>query len=445
VFGDGRSYLAHTDQKSTLVWYPAPDSYSAANAATASASVLSESYLYTTQAVIASMQHLAPGGILAAQFGEYNYASAPLRTTRYVETVRQALKEMGISDPGRHILVSTAPPAGQLAGLSTILVKATPFTNSEISRFVVGLKALPGSELRWASGYPVAKSPVTIAAGGSTARLNAFNGAYRYSVTPVTDNQPFFWHFATFSNVIDNFTTPLNGDQEIATGERVLLLLLGVTVFLGAIFLLLPFLAVKKTWLSLPRKGTACMYFGAIGLGFIFFEITLIQRLILFLGYPTYSLTVTLSSILIFVGIGALLSNRWKRTKRQAPWVLFAAIAALTIYYLYGLGPTTNALLHLPMAARVVIAFALVAPLGLCLGMFMPLGIGAVASLGSSPREYVAWGWAVNGFATVVGSVLATMLAMTYGFGAVLIMALVLYGVAILTLRALLRATEGVR
>lgn len=444
IFGDGRSYLARTNQKSDLIWYPAPDSYSATNAATASAFVLSESYLYTTQAIIATIQHLAPGGILAAQFGEVDYRKWPLRTTRYVETVRQALKEMGISNPASHILVSTAPPMGDLAGLSTIIVKATPFTTAQVSRFVNGLTAVPGSKLAWAPGYEVPTRPVAIAASGTAAQLNAFNRDYTYSVTPITDNQPFFWHFATFSNVISNFTSPLNGNQEIATGERVLLLLLGVTVLLGIIFLLLPFLAVKKTWLSLPRKGTAGLYFGAIGFGFIFFEITLIQLLTLFLGYPTYALTVTLCSILIFVGIGALLSSRWKKNKRRAPWLLFAAIAALTLYYLFGLVPTTNALLHLPIAVRVPIAFGLMAPLGLCLGMFMPLGLSAVASISSAPREYVAWGWAVNGFATVAGSVLATMLAMTYGFGSVLIAALVLYAVAILSLRGLLLAAEGV-
>jgi spermidine synthase len=444
IFGDGRSYLARTDKKSNLIWYPAPDSYAATNAATASAFVLSESYLYTTQAVITSLQHLNPGGILAAQFGEYDYAAAPLRTTRYVETVRLALKEMGISDPGSHILVSTAPATGDLAGLSTILVKATPFTPAQVGRFVHGIGAVPGAHLAWASGYRVPNGPVAIAAGGTSAQLNAFNHNYRYSVTPISDNKPFFWHFATFSNVIENFTTPLSHNQEVATGERVLILLLGVTVLLGIIFLLLPFLAVKKEWLSLERKGTAALYFGAIGFGFIFFEVTLIQLLTLFLGYPTYALTVTLCSILIFVGIGSLLSSRWKRSVRLAPGILFVAIALLTIFYLYGLVPTTNALLHLPMAARVPIAFGLMAPLGLCLGMFMPLGLGAVARLSSAPREYVAWGWAVNGFATVAGSVLATMLAMTYGFGSVLVVALLLYGVAALSLNGLLRAAKGV-
>jgi len=74
-----------------------------------------------------------------------------------------------------------------------------------------------------------------------------------------------------------------------------------------------------------------------------------------------------------------------------------------------------------------------------CLGFFMPLGLGAVAGLTRFPREYVAWGWAVNGFASVVGAVLSTILAMTFGFRVVLFLALVAYAIAILALRGLLR------
>ena len=89
-----------------------------------------------------------------------------------------------------------------------------------------------------------------------------------------------------------------------------------------------------------------------------------------------------------------------------------------------------------------MLAFLVLAPLGICLGTFMPLGLGAVAELTDFPREYVAWGWAVNGFASVVGAVLTTILAMTFGFRTVLFLALAAYAVALLTLRGLLRTTR---
>lgn len=133
-------------------------------------------------------------------------------------------------------------------------------------------------------------------------------------------------------------------------------------------------------------------------------------------------------------------ARRWStRPSRVLPWLL-GGVTPLTAYYVFGLQPTTNALQQLPLTARLVLAFLMVAPLGICLGMFMPLGLGTIATLSSHPREYVAWGWAVNGFASVVGSVLATMLAMTFGFRVVLVIAYALYLIAIGALRLLSRA-----
>jgi hypothetical protein len=162
---------------------------------------------------------------------------------------------------------------------------------------------------------------------------------------------------------------------------------------------------------------------------------------VLFLGYPTYSLTVTLAAILLSTGVGALLSARYQASAGRAAWVLLGALAVLTLFYEVGLTPMADALLGVPFAARVAVAFAVLAPLGVCLGAFMPLGLGAVAGLTNHPREYVAWGWAVNGFASVIGAVLTTILAMALGFGVVLVLALTVYGIAVLALRGLVRAT----
>jgi hypothetical protein len=206
----------------------------------------------------------------------------------------------------------------------------------------------------------------------------------------------------------------------------VLLLLLLLSIVISALFLLLPFLLVRREWSALPRKSLSAVFFAGLGFGFIFFEITLMQLLNLFLGYPTYSVTVVLMSLLVFTGVGAVLSQRVKDRSRAIP-VLFLCVVGLGLFYLFGLTPVTNALLSAAFAARVVLAFVLVAPLGLLLGMFMPIGLGAIAGMSEFPRQYVAWGWAVNGFASVVGSALATILAMSFGFHVVLFLALVAY------------------
>jgi len=450
VKGDGRSYLARSDDTYDLIWYPAPDSYSAANNATAGAFVLSESYLYTSETIKDSLEHLGDDGILATQYGEFDYEKKPNRTARYVATARHALEELGVKDPSRHILVATTPI--ELGGtLSTILVKRTPFTDEQVERFIEGIDTVPESRLRYA---PDQEERLEADRRGSTAvaevaslpadELDRWFEEYPYDVRPITDNGPFFWHFNQFDDVIANFGDPIDReDFEDSVGERVLLLLLAVAVVLAAVFLLLPFVAIRQTWVRLPHKLRSVIYFASLGFGFIFFEVTLIQRLVLFLGYPTYSLTVTLMSILIFTGVGALLSGRWSNDPRRVlPW-LFAAILALTIFYEFALLPITDELLGLPLAARVPFAFVVLAPLGLCLGMFMPLGLGAVAATTEHKTEYVAWGWAVNGFASVVGSVLSTILAMSFGFRVVMFVALGIYVIALLTLRGLLPRAQA--
>jgi hypothetical protein len=428
--GDGRSFIARSNKHYQLIWYPAPDSY-AANGALSSAYVLSESYLYTSNALEANLQHLSSSGIFTAQFGEVD-DTYDLRTTRFVSTARQALAELGVTDPKDHILVAVSQVKflGSIP-LSTIVVKRSPFTASEVRAFEDATKAVPNTSIMYAPGQHVHSNPVNTVVTTPTARLGAFYASYPYNVTPTTDNDPYFWHFARFGSVAANFTHSLSGiDRENAVGERVLLLLLALSVVVAALFLLAPFLVIRKVWIHLPSKATSALFFAAVGFGFIFFEVTLIQMLNLFLGYPTYSLTVTLMSLLVFTGLGALLSQR-VRNRRAAIPRLVLAIALLCLFYLTALSPITNAFLDWPFIGRVLLTFVLLAPLGLCLGMFMPIGLGEIAQLSEFPREYVAWGWAVNGFASVVGSVLGTLLAMSFGFDAVLIFGLLAYVVAL--------------
>jgi hypothetical protein len=438
VNGDGRSFLARSGDEYELIWYPAPDSYSATNAATAGAFVLSESYLYTRETIEESLDHLADDGIVATQFGEIDYEDKPNRTTRYIATVRAALEEFGVEDPSRHVLVATSSSGGD-STLSTVLVKKTPFTEDEIASFGAKGADIEGDTLRYAPGQPQENS-VTAVLTLPEDEQQAFLDDYAFDVDAISDDGPFFWHFARFTDVITNYADPIvRADPEDSIGERVLLLLLVMAAALAALFLLLPFVTMRKVWRALPRKPTSAVYFTALGFGFMFFEITLIQRLILFLGYPTYSLTVTLASLLVFTGVGALLSARFKGHVEQVTKVLAAAVVLLGLAYLFLLPMLTDALLSTGLGVRVAVAFVVLAPLGIFLGMFMPLGLGAVSTLTGHGEEYVAWGWAVNGFASVIGSVLTTIIAMVLGFNVVLALAVGTYLAALVALRRLQR------
>ncbi len=429
---EGRSFVERDARPRDLVWFVAPDSYSALGAASSGAFVLSESYLYTIEMVEAALDRLAPGGIVCVQFGEVAFDRKPNRTTRYLATAREAFRRRGTLDFSRHVLLSAVPG---LFTTATILLKREPFTPDEAQRFVARNGAIPGARV-WHAGDGARagpRHPVNEVISLPPDELERWLADYPYAVGPVSDDSPFFWHFTRFRDALARpwGERSVVWDPEDATGERMLLCLLGVATALGAVFLLLPLAAAREVWREIPCKTNAAVYFAALGLGFMFFEVSLIQRLVLFLGSPTYSLSVTLFSLLVASGLGSWLGGRSTARRGRALARLLAGLAALAIFYATALAPAFAAFAWAPLALRAALAVIALAPLGLCLGAFMPLGLRTLASLSAHPREYVAWGWAVNGFFSVVSSVLATILSMTLGFRAVLALAVAIYAVGV--------------
>jgi len=435
VNGDGRSYIARDDRRYDLIYFVAPDSYTAMNAATSGAFVLTESYLYTVEMIMDTLERLTDDGIICMQFGEFSYDDKPNRTARYVATAREALHRMGIDSHDRHMLVATTPDFMSFS-YSSILLKRTEFTDAEIERFLEETSSVEGAVARHAWNRELDDGPVNKIIELGDEPLASWLSSHRYDVRAITDDSPFFWHFVRFSTVLAEFTRPLDQiDLEDSLGERILLLLLALSAVFAAVFLLVPFVAIRQTWSQLPSRAASAIYFSALGLGFMFFEVCLIQKLTLFLGYPTYSLTVTLMSLLIFTGIGSLSTGLYEERRDAALPVLLAMIVLLTGFYQFGLDPLVRALMPLPLWARILFAFGCLAPLGLCLGAFMPLGLLTVSRLSVHRDEYVAWAWAVNGFFSVIGSVLTTILSMTLGFRVVLMLGVAAYLLAVVTLR----------
>jgi hypothetical protein len=278
--GDGRSYLARSDGDFDLVWFVAPDSYAANNAASAGAFVLSESYLYTTDMILETLEHLSDDGISVAQFGEVDFEFQPNRTARYVVTAREALEEFGVEDPSNHIMVAVSEDPFT-SGLSTIVVSPSPFSADQVDRFVEAVESTTDAHVVYAPGVVASDSPVAALAGATDqAAVDALVADYPADVTAISDDGPFFWHFSPFTDVARDIGRATTVDvREYAIGERVLLLLLATAALFAVLFLLLPFLVIRKQWRRLPAKGTSAVYFAALGLGFMLYEITMIQLL----------------------------------------------------------------------------------------------------------------------------------------------------------------------
>jgi spermidine synthase len=437
VVGDGRTFLAGSDNHYDLVWFVAPDSYSASNAASSGAFVLSESYLYTREMLRDALDHLTPNGMVVMQFGERNYDRTPNRTARLASTARSAYAAEGIDSFPDDIAVITSNQAADLS-LSTTLMKRTAFSADELDRIAGKQDDIPGTAVRYLPGRPAddPSAPVNTVITDGPGSLRG----YPHDVGAITDDRPFFWHFTPYASVAGDLLNPVSDiDVEVGIGERVMLLLLAIAIVLAALFLLAPFVWVRDTWRVLPDKAITAPIFGILGLAFIAFEITMIQRFSLFLGYPTYSLTVTLMALLLFTGIGAFVSPRWHANTRRLLRVLGTTIVILGVFYALATPSLMDALQAWPTIIKAFVVVCLCAPLGFCLGMFMPLAITLVAARTEHRTEYVAWGWAINGFFSVIGSILTTIVSMAYGFRAVLFSAVGLYLVAVVLLGVLSR------
>jgi spermidine synthase len=355
INGEGRSFVKRETKKYDLIWLVAPDSYAAMNAATSGAFVLSESYLYTQEMILDSLARLNPGGVVCLQTGDIAFDAKPNRATRYLVTVRAALERAGIENFADHLMVASVP---EMFTMVTILVSKDPVTAEQAEKFranaaIVNPVGKPSTVWHPTAGGtpPLPAHPVARVIASDDEQLESWLQTYKYNLNPVSDNSPFFWHFARFRDV---FRTPLDEhdyipDPEDSKGERVLLVMLGVTSVFSAVFLLLPLVALRNVWREVPYKINAGVYFAALGLGFMFFEICLIQKLTLFLAYPSYSLTVTLFALLISSGTGSLLSERYAQRRGAASGVLLVAISVMAWFYQYVVPVMVDQFIGLPL------------------------------------------------------------------------------------------------
>jgi hypothetical protein len=191
----------------------------------------------------------------------------------------------------------------------------------------------------------------------------------------------------------------------------------GISTVLIVLFIVLPLAGLSPEPIGrLDRALLPVAYFACLGVGFMLIEIGLMQRFVLFLGYPVYSLTVILFTLLLGGGIGSAVSRRIGGTPSATIAVVMPAIALAALAYAAALPRVFDAWIVLPRFARIALSAALLLPLGVLLGMPLPAG---VRILRSSRPGLLAWAWGINGAASVVGASAAIFIAMNWGFARV--------------------------
>jgi hypothetical protein len=399
VIGDGRSTLAARDTRYDQVHIGFTDTFSASSA---QAFALTENNLYTVEAFDEYLDHLRPRGVLSVSRPIRHLGAEGLRAT--VLTL-EALRRRGIENPLDHMLVVRGRYRAffKVLPFVTVLARLEPYTPGEVAR-VRRLAGARGRGVAMAPGGPYYREWGALARASS---LREFCEGYQLDVCPPTDDRPFFFQMTRLGDIGETRSAR-------ALGLPDPLLVLGITfailLALASVTLALPLAFVARR--ERPSAGSLG-FFALIGLGFLLLEVVLIQRFVLFLGFPTYALSVVLFTLLIFTGVGSLLSARAEREPRRALVAALASACLLVAAGAFLLGPLLRALIELPFGARLVLAVVMLAPLGVLLGMAMPIGLRRLAGLYPAG---VAWAWGVNGITSVLGSVLAILIAIGFGF-----------------------------
>jgi len=423
-----RSFIQQTSESFDILYYPLTDAY---RPITSGAYSLSEDYALTVETFEQALKRMSPTGIIAITRW---IQVPPSESLRMAGTLMEALTQAGYTDLHKILVL--------YRGIQTMtfLVKPSGWTPAELAKVRAftedrkfDLVWVPDIQPAEVNRYNLLPQPMyyqSILAMLSTANRSLYYDTYPFNITPPTDDYPFFFHFFRWEQTRDVLATigyvwqPFGG-----SGYLVTFALLGLTTVLSGLLILLPLIklgAHRTVKIRSGKRVVVLAYFTLLGLAFMFVEIPLIQQTILVLNHPTYAFTAVVVTILLFSSLGSALARRWEHSEWWMMGLLVCFTALLPIAY--------PRLVHLVLGWqpcwRVLTVVLSLAPTAILMGLPFPLGLKAIESFES---PLIPWAWAVNGSVSVVASVLAAILVLSYGFTFVLLLGGGMYaGAAIL-------------
>lgn len=429
--GDGRDYLNTHRQTYDLIQLTLLDSF---NAAAAGLYALNENYLYTVEALRLYLAHLQPDGYLSIT----RWVKMPPRDSlKLFNTALTVLREQG--DARQQLLMIRGWQT------ATLLIKNGVFGREEIAAAEAfgeqrnfDLVYTPAIDSAQVNRFNLLQRPLffeaTQALLGSD--KEGFVSRYKFNLRPASDDRPYFQHFFRWSSLPEMLgLLGKGGAGLIESGYLVIFATLCIALVSSVVLILGPLLLLPRQFVADAPGGIGrCHVFGyffALGLAFLFVEIAFMQKFILLLHHPVFAASAILTAFLVFAGCGSAYSSVFSKRHGRYTAVTIAVgmIVSLSLLYLLILPLIFSWCGGMSMTTRFVLAIMLIAPLAFFMGMPMPL---ALDSLAHHRGKLIPWAWGINGCASVVSSVLATLLAMQLGFNAVILAAMVLYAMVVL-------------
>jgi hypothetical protein len=421
---DGRSFIRNSREQFDVIQMTLVDTWAST---AAGAFALSENSLYTTNAFREYFQHLRPDGMIAITRWEFR---RPREALRVVSVAIDALHQLGVTDPAAHFMVVSEGELDEDGIPVVVLAKKSAFTDDEEQAVNKHLDRYDALEPLYLPSDP-GKNPFSALIASNDPM--SFARDYPYNVSPVTDDAPFFFFTLKTRQILKEQGLQQGIDWKVNLGVVVLGMVLLISLATVLAFLIVPMLFTGR---PSPRRWISLLYFIVVGLGYILVEIAFIQRFVLFLGHPTYALTVVIFLLLLSSGTGSLISRRWL-PRPELVWVpLLLLVAAICVYVLI-LPMLLISLVGLPFVLKLGVSALVLIPLGVAMGIPFPTGLRSLASapvpeFPLDSNNAVEWAWAMNAASSVLGSVLAMVIAIHWGLNVTLACGAAAYLAAVL-------------
>jgi len=420
VEDEARSYVARTEREYDIIQISLIDTWAATSAG---AYALTENSLYTTEAWDLFLDRLKPGGVLSVSRWYELLGRDPLETYRTASLAAEALTERGVENPRDHILIYHGPPQFAALNAATVLVSPDPFSRADIDTLAAEVDRLEFTPVLTPNTAIDPQFAAITARGGPDDAVERFDE----DISAPSDDRPFFFQMAD----LDTFLSGRGFDDDFVFRPVLVLAILGITVVaLAAACIALPLVVDKRRRRSAPRgMAPFYTYFAGIGFGFLLIEVSQLHRLSIFLGHPTYALSVVLFSVLLFSGIGSMLTERFVQANRPASLVapLFVLLVVVASF-----GFVTRAAISradgATTPARLALAVALLAPLAVPMGMPFAIGMRAASARPGAPTAFL---WGINGATSVCASVLGVVLSIFLGISVAFWAGALAYAVAL--------------
>jgi hypothetical protein len=415
---DGRSFVRSSPEKYQVLQATLVDTWAST---AAGAFALSENNLYTKDAFEDYLTHLTDDGMLTITRWGFD---PPRESLRLISLGIAALKAIGEDDPWRHVVVGRADASEirKWGARDTVLISRKPFSQADIAR---AREAIAAAKMR-AVYLPDERIPNQFTELLHSSDPAKFQRDYRYDITPVNDNRPFFFYTVQPRDIAAFLTGASNQSADYNINKAVPLLLELLLISLAAVAVIL-FLPPVVLGTRLPQEKSVqifLLYFLLIGTGYILIEVALIQKFVLFLGHPTYALTVVIFSMLLSSGLGSYFSRKFVGGADSRLLVVLAGVAVLVAALAGAVSLLLTMLVGLPIQAKILLTVALIFPAGFLMGMPFPSGL---ARLEAWHKPALRWAWSLNAAASVLGSVGALVCAIYLGLMQTLLVGGALY------------------